>query len=127
LSGGTAAKAGQIANAAALPTVPTNNVRRSMIIVFPPDATSTLRIGVNFRFATVSIGADVVFVSGRPHCSPSLAARFPPMIIDVNGRKACRKAMRGYYILLSTVCFANNMRNKMLGQDGAGDAFAKSR
>jgi hypothetical protein len=42
------------------------------------------------------------------------------------GETHSEKTMCGYYILLSTACFANNMRNKMTGQDGAGDAFAKN-
>jgi hypothetical protein len=47
-----------------------------MIIVFPPDATPTLRIGAKLRFATVSIGAAIVVVPGVP-IAARVAAKVP--------------------------------------------------
>ena len=85
-----------------------------MIIVFPPYATSTLRIGVDVRFATVSIGARHCSCLGASPARPEFATKVPT---DDNrcqwAKPHSERTHVRYYILFSTACFANNMRNEI--------------
>ena len=70
---------------AALPTVPISNVRRSMIIVFPPDATRTARGANSWTvFGPFGLGAT-------RHCGQFGRRRFPPTIIMLKLSNAYRE------------------------------------